>query len=421
MKLKFLIPAAAILLTVGCSTEPVSYTSTEQIEISLSWWGNDKRNEYTLEAIEKFEELHPDIKIKCNYSEWSGYQARYNTQMVSKTESDVMQINYNWLQQYSSDGTGYYNIYDLKDYIDLSNFTDEQLAYGIKNDKLNAIPIALNTQTVYINKSQYDKYGLDLPETWDDFFKAAKVMKGEVYPLSMTSKSSWFYIVAYAEQTTGKQFMTADGKLNFTADDIKIMLQFYSKLIDEKVIPQVEYFDKLSIESGKYAGTMAWLSDASSYCDAAVENGFEIEIANYPHTQQKASGEGWYAKPATMYAISSNTSYPKESAMLLDYLLNSSEMAELQGTEKGIPLSLSAQKYLEENDKLDGMQYRAFEKMSGYDSVLAVISPYFENTDLIDEFRDACNSVYYDKEDADEKAKALHKRFTEILKEETAK
>ena len=158
------------VLFSGCDDNAIITSNAEQVEISLSWWGNDERNEYTIEAVKLFEELHPGVSVRCNYSEWSGYQARSNVQMASNTEADVMQINYAWIQQYSPDGCGYYDINTLRDYIDLTNFTEEELYYGMQNGKLNAIPIALNTQSVYINKTIYEKYGLDIPKTWDDAY-----------------------------------------------------------------------------------------------------------------------------------------------------------------------------------------------------------------------------------------------------------
>ncbi|MGN0584952.1 MAG: ABC transporter substrate-binding protein [Ruminococcus sp.] len=417
MKIKHcLMPLLCLsLLVTGCDSETVITSHTEQIEISLSWWGNDVRNEYTIEAVKMFEKQHPDIKVICNYTEWSGYQARNNVQMVSNTEADVMQINYAWIQQYSPDGLGYYDINTLRDYIDLTNFTEEELYYGMQNGKLNAIPIALNTQSVYINKTIYEKYGLDIPKTWEDYFNAAKVMNGEVYPIAMTSKSAWFFITAYAEQVTDKPLMTMDGRLNFSADDLQLMLDFYCSLINEKVIPQVEYFDRLLMETGEYAGAVAWLSDASNYCDRAVENGYKIIVADYTIDSEARVGDGWYAKPATMYAISKNTDYPKESAELLEFLLNSEEMAQLQGVEKGIPISSSARSFLQNNDMLKGMQYDAFVKMNEFSDNISIVSPYFENSDLIDSFKDACNTVLYDKASSADAAKELYELYNDIL------
>ena len=405
----------AISFLSGCSNGTVITSNTEQIELSLSWWGNDVRHEYTLAAIKEFEHLHPEINVVCHYSDWSGYQMRSDTQMASNTESDVMLINYAWIQQYSPDGKAYYDINTLTDYIGLSNFTEEELNYGMQEGKLNAVSTALNTQTVYINKTIYDEYGLDIPRTWEDYFNAAKVMNGEVYPFSMVAKSLWFFSIAYAEQQLGKQFMTIDGVINYTPKDIEVMIDFYCRLINEKVIPQPEYFDSLKISTGEYAGTLAWISDASSHCNKAIESGYEMVIADYPVSGSAQVGDGWYAKPATMYAISANTDYPKEAAMLLDFLLNSEEMAKLQGVEKGVPVSKAARRCLEENDMLTGIQYEAFLKMNEYTDSIAVVSPYLENADMIDAFRNACNAVLFDKSSTEEQAEWLSQELQSIL------
>jgi oligogalacturonide transport system substrate-binding protein len=416
-KIALAAAAAAFCFCTACTGETSVNTQTEQTEISFSWWGNDVRNEYTIAAIKEFEKLYPNIKVKCRYSEWSGYQTRNNARMASNTESDVMQINYAWIEQYSPDGEGYYDLNTLSDYFDLSNFTEEDLSYGMQNGKLNAVPIALNTETVYINKTVYDSYGLDIPTSWDDFFDAAKAMNGECYPISMALKPAWFCCAAYAEQVSGSRLITSDGTLGFTADEIEIMLDFYCRLINENVMPQVEYYDKLEIDSGEYAGTVAWLSDASSSCDGAVENGYEIVVADY--TSIDGSLSGWYAKPATMYAISNDTEHPEESALLLNFLMNSPEMTELQGTEKGIPISSSARTYLEENDMLEGLQYDAFLKLNENSGEVEAISPYFENEELINAFNTACNDVLYEKTTSKKAAESLVKEFTDILNEDT--
>lgn len=397
---------------VGCSGDTVVTDQVVPKEISFSWWGNDIRHDYTLAAIETFESLHPNIKVKCHYSEWSGYQTRNDVRMVTHTESDVMQINYAWLNQYSNDGEGYYDINQLSDYVDLSNFTEEDLAYGMKNGKLNAVPIALNTMTVYVNKSIYDEYGLGIPETWDDFFAAAEVMNGEHYPISMSKKSAWFFLASYVGQMTGKNIMDDEGNITFGEEEAALMIKTYCDLVNKKVMPQVEYFDKLEIANGSYAGVLAWLSDAESYCGEAIANGYEISVADY--TTINGNLSSWYAKPATMYTIRKDAENPREAAILLDYLLNSPEMASYQQIEKGTPLSIAARQYLEENDMLNGIQYEAFTKMSESKDKLEVISPYFENDAMIDAFMNACNEVLFSKSDEMEQGKAFLENLTLI-------
>ena len=408
-----LLLIAALVLS-GCGNEAVLTSNTEQVEVSFSWWGNDVRNEYTLAAVKEFEKLHPEINVVCHYSDWSGYQKRSDAQMASSTESDVMQINYAWIQQYSPDGDAYYDINELREYIDLSNFSQEELDYGMQCGKLNALPIALNTQTVYINKTIYEDYGLEVPQTWDDLFAAAKVMNGEVYPFGMVVKSLWFFAIAYSEQQLGKRFMNLDGSINYTAEDLAVMIDFYCRLVNEKVIPQTEYYDNLKTATGEYAGALAWISDASNYCDKAIANGYEMVVANYIADAPENVAAGWYAKPATMYAISSDTEHPVESAMLLDFLLNSEEMAMRQGVEKGVPVSVSARRCLKENDMLTGIQYEAFLKMNEFTDRIAVVSPYLENDRMIEAYRSACNAVLYGKGSIEEQAGEFYNTLQSI-------
>ena len=396
------------LLLVGCTHETVVSQQQNRTEIKLSWWGNDTRTEYTIEGVRKFEELHHDIKVNISYSEWSGYEARNRIQMVSATEADVMQINFGWLPEYSPDGSGYYDLAKLGDMINLNAFDQDMINYGRRNGVINAIPIAMNAETIYINRTIYEKYGLGIPETWEDFEQAAAVMsKDGIFPLSGASKSIWLLTIAYAEQTTGKQFLRENGALNFNADDMQIMLDFYDRMVDEKVFPPVEYFDRLSIDNGIYAGSVAWVSDAGNYYKKAIENGNDIVAAPYPHDAAHKSGDGWYAKPATLYAISKNTDHPKESAMLLDFLLNSAEMAELQGVEKGVPLSSKARETLLEKDMLNGLQYEASLNMEENKNIEQMNS-YLEDSNLIDLFIAACDQVIFDKASSEDAAKLLY-------------
>lgn len=414
--IKKMIALSAALVTAllcSCGEQSVVQPQTEQVNITLSWWGNDARNEYTLAAVKLFEEKHPNIKVKCSYSEWSGYEARSRVQMISDTEADVMQINVGWLSEYSADGSGYYDIDKLSDTVDLSNFSDDMLEYGRRNGVLNAIPIAMNAETVYINKTSYEKYGLDIPTTWDDLFEAAKVMsKNGVYPLAAANKPMWLYCVTYAEQVSGKKFFDENSKLAFTADDFKTMIDFYHRMVDENVIPKIEDYQKFNIDNGVYAGVVGWVSDAQNFMTDAIANGDEVVPAPYTVFDGMESGEGWYAKPATLYAVSKNTEHPKEAAMLLDFMLNSTEWADLQGVEKGIPVSSTVRKHLDETGQLQGLQYEASLVMENNKNISRMNS-LIENADLYEGFYAACDLVLFDKESSDKAAKDLYKLYCE--------
>ncbi|MBR1824682.1 MAG: carbohydrate ABC transporter substrate-binding protein [Ruminococcus sp.] len=416
MKRIFSSALAGIILlsTVSCGDNAIVRQQTEQATISLSWWGNDARHEYTIEAVEKFQILHPEIKVRINYSEWSGYESRSRVQMISKTESDVMQINFNWLDEYSPDGEGYYDINKLTDIVDLSSFSEDMLKYGTVNGKLNGIPIAMNCMSVYINKTIYEQYGLEVPRTWDDFFAAAKLMKKDgIFPLSGGSKQMWLFCMSYVEQKSGKKFITDDKKLGFGRDEIKMMIEMYCKLVEEKVMPPIEQYERINVNDGKYAGIVAWVSDAINYCGTAIESGYDYTVADYTAIDPAKTGEGWTAKPATLYAVSANTEHPKEAAMLLDYLLNSKETALLQGVEKGIPLSVSARKYLEEAGQLSGLQYDASQLMENNPRITPM-DPFVEKNETYETFIDVCTRVIYGKADVSEATSELYTTLKQL-------
>lgn len=342
--------------------------------------------------------------------------------IASKTESDVMLINYSWLYQYTKEANGFYDLYALKDYVDLTNFDENDLQFGKINDRLYAIPIAYNSQTMYYNETLYKSYGLDVPTTWDDYFEAAKVMRDDgIYPLGMVKKQAFFLMIAYFEQSTGEEFMDSNGNLCVDESDIEYMIEFYKKMIDEKVLMPLSDFERPCFLEQKVAGTMAWVSDASNYCDSLSEEGYSVVVGDYP-LLPRATRLGWYIKPATMYAISYNTRNPKEAARLLDFLVNDENMATLQGLDKGVPISKSAYKALEENDMLTGYQYEADRKMNDNIDQMEIMNPYIEDVEFIEIFREESDKYVYDKASLKEAANNIYtnmnKRLVEIKKGE---
>lgn len=404
--------AAALLCS--CGSSPVVKEQIEQTQITLSWWGNDTRNEYTIKAVELFEEQHPNIDVKCNYSEWSGYEARSRVQMNSDTEADVMQINVGWLSEYSADGKGYYDLDSLSDYVDLSCFPDKLLDYGRRNGVLNAIPIAMNAETIYYNMDILNKYGISPPKTWDEIYAAAEILsKDNIYILAGASKSMWLYTLTYAEQVIGKPFLNEDETLAYTPEEVQVMIDFYCDMVKKKVFPQVEYYQKIDIDNNTYAGTIGWVSDAINYFSTVMDKGQTVIAGDYTAFSPEDAGKGWYAKPATLYAISKNTVHPVEAAMLLDFMLNSKDWALLQGVEKGIPISSKAKKALDEAGQLSGLQYEASLVMDN-NTKIAHMSPVYENTTLIDAFINKCTEVIFDKTSNTDAANDLYEQFKEV-------
>ncbi len=404
-----LCAAVAISALAGCgsNTEITLEESEEQIEITFSWWGTDSRHAYTIAAVEAFEEQNPNIKVNLEYSEFTGFQLKTNVKMAAHTEADVMQLNYAWVDAYSPDGTGFYDLNGLSDIIDLTNYSEESLGYGTVDGYLNALPIAINGKVFLYNETIYESYGLDIPQTWDDLFEAASVMsKDGVYPLELEQSAMWFVCVAYMEQSTGKAIITEDNEFNFTQSNISDMIEFYLDLVESGVVMEVSQRNDSYVKDGTCAGTVQWVTSTEKYSGYIEEAGGVSAIGSVP-LLSGASRSGWYVKPATMYAISANTEHPEEAALLLEFLVSSEDMALLQQLDKGVPSNQAAKTVLEENDLLTGIYYEASEMVDSTDTIL--MSSKFEDSALSDAFYDACISVYYGQATLEEAAATAYK------------
>ncbi|MGN0362195.1 MAG: ABC transporter substrate-binding protein [Bilifractor sp.] len=392
-------------LLSGCASADTADTvvvqNQENVHISMSWWGNDERHKYTLSGLALFHDDHPDITVSHSYGVWDGYEQRNKIYMESHEGADVMQINYNWLSVYSPDGKGYYDLNSLSDVIDLSNFAEDDLVFGMKDGKLNALPIAYNSTAFFYNKTLYDKYGLSIPKTWDDLFTAAKSMSADnIYPVGLSKKQLILSLAAWYEQTYGEPLFSDEGELQADLDQLKALLTFYKSLITEKVIPAVDDFDATSFTTGKTAGAGCWCSEDSRYCDDLADSGVEVVLGQTPGLTG-ADTTGWKIKPATMYAINVYTDHPKEAGELLNFLLNDPRMAKLQGTEKGLPVSKAALETLQNNNMLDDYDAIAGKQLNQNKAKLGIMVPALEDAGVISAFKGETDKYIYDQEDLD--------------------
>jgi len=412
------------LLLSGCSVtenniSSQNSTENQSVSISFSWWGNDKRHEYTMKGIGIFEEENPEIKVKKTYGVWQGYEKRMNVAMKSHTEADIMQINYAWLDEYSKDGEGFYDLNMLSDIIDLSNYTENDLQYGIKNGKLNALPIAFNAYEFYYNADIWDKYGLEFPDDWDDFFTAAEVMKADgIYPLGLVKKQAFVMTISWFEQKYGKHVFDDEGMLAINEKELSDMIEFYASLVKEKVIIPIEDFDKSKFAEGKVASTLCWVSDAGNYCEMLEKKGGTPKIGGFVIPEDSLSN-GWYIKPATMYAISAYAENPKEAGKLLNFLLNDPKMVTLQLAEKGVPVSKTARETLKNIPDSDlGYEFMASEYMNDNIEKLTIMKPIMENDDIISAFKETGDEYLYNQMSLEDCSKQLHDTIMDICGEE---
>ncbi len=412
LKLLSLIVLSAVFVT-GCSSDVLVTVrpQSSSVPVSVSWWGNDPRHEYMINGLRLFENDNPDIRIEYSYAVWNGYENRYQMLMRSHNNADVMQINYAWLSRYSDDGSGYYDLSLLSDVIDFDNFTEADIETGMRNGVLNALPTAYNTSCFFYNGDIYSSYGLEAPSTWDDLFTAADRMRDDgMYPLGMIYKHVFLVLNAWFEQNYESHLFDDDGNYIGSEADISNMLEFLGELVDSQVLMPPSEFEVSYFGSGSIAGVSCWASDSQRYCSELVESGIPVMVGDFL-SSGNGSGSGWYIKPATMFAISSNCDNPSEAGEVLNYLLNSPEFIMLQGTERGIPVSITALETLTNSGELSGVEYESGQIIRNNMDTMVLINPMLENSDVQDAFKTYADMYLYGEISLQEASAELNAAF----------
>lgn len=230
-------------VVVGMVHPTISLASSKVVNLKMSWWGGDDRHKKTLEALKLFEEKHPNIKVKGEYGGWSGWQEKVTTQIIGNTAPDVMQINWNWIDLFSKDGNGFYDLNKLSDTINLNNYDSEILEQCSVNGKLNALPIGITGKVFYINETTYAKARLPIPKNFDEMLASAKVIReklgNDYYAFDTDAYGALLLMLYKLEQETGKPFIV-DNKVAYTEAEFVEAINFYNNLVEQNALPSLK-------------------------------------------------------------------------------------------------------------------------------------------------------------------------------------
>ncbi len=424
---------------VGCGSDnakteaPKTETPAEKVDVTadsvtlrFNWWGGDDRHTATLAAIDAFKAKYPNISIEAEYGGWDGHAEKITTQMTGGTAADILQVNYDWLLKFSPDGTGFYNLESLGDYLDLSTFNENVLAFGRRKGILNAIPVSTTGRSTYYNKTTFDKVGVAIPKTWDELLASGSAFAAQgLYPFDLDTGAGfpgWYMSVVYMQQKTGRLFINEDGTLGFTQEDVKEALDFYKSLEDAKVIRTQEersneagttpLYQTPSWLDGKVAGVLEWSSSIGKYEKALEEKGQELVLGDLL-MMDDAKSTGWFMKPSLLFAINKDTKYPAHAATFLNYLLNDSEAAQILGTTRGIPASSAAKEALASTGELDGVAFEGTTQIENCDPI--IMSIYMENSEMKEAYKTAVEHVSYGTKSTEEAAAEMFEEMTDIL------
>lgn len=414
--------AASAFMSVGAFAQ-------EQVELRFSWWGGGARHTNTLEAIRLFEQQNPHIKVRAEYSGWDGHLTRLTTQIAGGTEPDIMQLNWSWLDVFSSRGDGFYNLNDLEN-LDLSGYTQENLAPVTRNDKLHAITVSMSGWPNYYNETTWQKAGLDYPETFEELLNAGQVFKetlGEdYYPTRLDPKEILILSQQYMIQKYGQSLIDQENKkIAYDEQQLEEMFDIYRQMSENHVVPttrQLNSFGSGTPETlrpwieGKWAGTNT-ANPTSDGVATYLEGNQKLAIGPFLQMVDNPEESGSFYRPSMVFSVSKGTEHPEEAAQLLEFLLHNQEALTILGDVRGIPFNSSSYEYLVDSERLDAssLNFQGFQMLESQ-TYTTPISTYIEDEQLLSEYTSTLENMDYNDWSAERAAKDFRRKADRILR-----
>jgi multiple sugar transport system substrate-binding protein len=336
--------AAAVLALSACGGGAEQKSADGKVELRFSWWGGDKRAQLTQAAIAAFEAENPNIKIKAEYGDWSGYWDKLATQVAANDAPDIIQMDEKYITEYSTRGA----LLDLSKYkIDTSKLDEAALNAGKGSKGLTGIAAGINAATILANPAVFKAAGVPLPDdktwTWEDFERIAaevtsKSPKGTygaaAYGTDEASLGVWL-------RQNGKSLYTQDGKLGFEPSDIAGYWDFLKEMSEQKAVPtaseiveaEAAPLDQSGLATGKNGMAFWWSNQLPALEKAA---GGELQILRFPSKTGKAADTQLWYKASQFWSASSRTKHPEETAKFIDFLANNVKAGEILLADRGV-------------------------------------------------------------------------------------
>ena len=356
-------PAAAPASTAGTKAE--SQPSGGASNLSIFWWGSDSRHEATQKVLDLYTQ-NTGITFDVEFTGWDGYWQKLPVLAASKEVPDVLQMDAAYIEQYVANGT----LADLSDYIDLTEFVDEdELQNYLIDGKLYGIPLSRNGQGVIYSKTRLEQLGIEEPKngwTWEEMIAWGREAKQKcpegVYPL--WDMCNWYqYYQEYAQSHGGEKTLVGN-EFHFNKETYKEYMQLYLDLVDEGVCPPSEVvlsfveYDPMNdyFLNGKVLTRSISVGSVMTMGKMLPDD--ELGGVCLP---QGEGGSGW-VQSTIFFSVSAQSEHIQEAADFIKWFLSDVEAGKILKTSRGLPLTEevyeSIEPELDSYEKLNMMLYK---------------------------------------------------------------
>lgn len=342
--------AAILTATMATTCFPIGvFAEEEPVELTMMVWDGgtgEAAEEVSHTIIDDFNaEYEGKIKIVAEYVPSEQTKTKLPTLMAANNPPDLfMAWSAGYLQPYVEAG----KVYSLQEALDADPEWKESFLDGIMDSvtydgEVYAIPTVLSTQIAYYNKEIYDQFGLEIPETHEQFVEGLKVIRDsgeDIIPMAFGNSTAWpsaSHSEILANRIGGNEpFDNAiNGTGSWTDESFIKAASLLQEMANEKLIPDgfagitpeeaVEQF-----KSGK-AASFIW----STYCisnfeaeDSPIRD--KVVLAKCPTVEGgKGDLNNWLGQSDKCLVVSEKCENKEAAVTFLKYWTQTKYMQEM--------------------------------------------------------------------------------------------
>lgn len=310
--------------------------------LNIYWWGNQTRNDVTQKAIDLYMKENPDIEIKAEFTDWSGYWDKLSATTAGGNMPDIVQMDYSYLTQYASGN----QLADLSTYIDNGTINTEKIAPSIiesgkVNDGIYALSLGSNAPIFIYDKETVESAGVSIPEqmTLSELYTVGETINektgvktyfdGGINMMQILARSGGSHLfdeLAAGESPTVKSHFANVEKFNAASSTIPadILAEKNPDVVETKPIIDLSSWNDFS-----YSNQFISIQKAA---------GRELGISMYPQ-DDNAKSQPMFLKPSMFFSISENSPNKEAAAKFIDWFINNVDANKILMGERGVPVN----------------------------------------------------------------------------------
>jgi multiple sugar transport system substrate-binding protein len=340
-----------VLGAAACGGDDDGASGTKTTELSIFWWGADKRAELTDKALALYTQKHPNVTFKKTWQANQGYFDKLATLTAGGNAPDIFQIDDNYISEYAERGV----TLDLTPYtqngkLDVAKFPKSLKEYGEVDGKLAGVAMGENTQGLVFDQTLLDKNKLPTPTTgmsWEDFVAwAAKVSKASKVPGTQDASAVYQALWVYLRQN-GKDLYKAK-QLGFDEADITKWFQLWKGAREAGATPTPDVIhegnatdiSKQLVVTGKAGTSWVWVNQMP---ELKKNTKSELGVIAYP-----GDPSAQWARASMYLSIFRGSKHKDIAVDVVNFLVNDPEAGKILGTDRGLPSNLDVRKVVSE-------------------------------------------------------------------------